>query len=39
MPPVPAHIRRQRLVTLAVLTIAAVAVITALAWTISLLWP
>jgi hypothetical protein len=39
MPPVPAHIRRQRLVTLAVLAIAAVAVMTVLAWTIRWLWP
>lgn len=39
MPPVPVHIRRQRLVTLAVLAIAAVGVMTVLAWTISWLWP
>jgi hypothetical protein len=39
MPPVPAHIRRQRFVALVVLAIAAVAVMTAMAWTISWLWP
>jgi hypothetical protein len=39
VPPVPGHIRRQRLVTLAALTLAAAAVMAALAWAITWLWP
>jgi hypothetical protein len=39
VPPIPGHIRRQRLVTLAALALAAVAVLAVMAWTISWLWP
>lgn len=39
MPPIPDHIRRQRLVTLCVLALAALTVLAVLAWTISWLWP
>jgi hypothetical protein len=39
VPPVPGHIQRQRLVTLAVLALAAVAVMAVLGWAITWLWP
>jgi len=39
VPPVPGHIQRQRLVTLAALALAAAAVMAVLGWAIAWLWP